>query len=96
MDEIKAVFSEKLKNLMTKTNVKTQSRFALYAGLDHSEASLMLAGKRLPSLVTLVEICNALNTTPNYLLGFDYNGVEEQNAVLKTRIAFAMEMLKTA
>ena len=55
-----------------------QQQIAKASGVDGSVLSRFEHGKSRPGLKTLLKICKALNTTPDYLLGFSDH--EAQNS----------------
>lgn len=66
------IFVERLTLLLNKHNM-AQKKLAEYINVDESTISRYIKGISVPNCDILSKIAIALNTTPNYLLGFDDN-----------------------
>ena len=64
------IFSSRLKTLMIKRKLK-QIDFVKKLDIPSSTINYYFNGKCTPKIDSLLKICKALDTTPNYLLGFD-------------------------
>lgn len=49
----------------------TQKGLATKSGLDESHVSHLETGVRRPNIDTLYKLCDALDRTPNYFLGYE-------------------------
>ena len=64
------IFSSRLKTLMIERNV-SQSELARKVNIRRGDMSHYYHGHYIPKAIILLKICKVLDTTPNYLLGFD-------------------------
>lgn len=62
-------FGQKIKNLR-KLQKYTQERLSEMIDIDVRQVARIEAGESLPSIETLIRMCEVLNVTPNDLLGF--------------------------
>lgn len=69
MEEID-IFLKRLHSLILDRGI-TQSELCRKIGVTKATLSRYISFKRLPATKHLIKIAKALNTTPNYLLGFD-------------------------
>ncbi len=61
-------FGEKLKELRKKHRL-SQQQLADYLGVTAATVSAYELGKKLPSIVTLINICRQFDVSSDYLLG---------------------------
>lgn len=62
-------FEKRLLLAMKDKNI-TQVKLSEKTGIPACMISLFVCGKRKPNLDNLIKLCDGLDTTPNYLLGF--------------------------
>lgn len=65
-------FGNKLRNLRKYKKI-TQEKLAEMIDLDIRQIARLEAGKSLPSVTTLLKLCEVFNLTPNDLLLYDAN-----------------------
>jgi len=73
------VLAKKLKEKADRLGI-SNAAVARRVGLDERRYAHYVAGRRTPDLKTLIMIANALDTTPNDLLGFDETFLEDKTA----------------
>lgn len=64
-----SIFSANLRHYMEDRRMN-QRKLAEAAGLTEASVSRYLNAERIPSLDTLLDLCDALNVTPNDLTGY--------------------------
>lgn len=69
------IFGKRLLLALRSSGV-TQIKLSETIGVSISTVQYWIKGRNIPSGTTIIKICNLLNTTPNYLLGFDDNMVK--------------------
>ena len=69
-------FGGRVRTLRRQMNL-TQEELAEQTGISHSFMGHIERGTRVASLETLVALCNALHTSPQYLLGASLNLFED-------------------
>ena len=75
-----------LRDLLVYTNL-TQKEFAKMIDSTESEVSRYLSGKRLPSVMTIIKICNNFSSfTPNDFLS--ENGIKKKVELIKLEVKF--------
>ena len=67
------LFPVKLKELLRDNNI-SQKQLADELNTSQPTVNRWIKGENEPSLKTLVKICEILNTTPNYILGYNDSG----------------------
>ena len=63
-----STFSEKIKHLRKNKNV-TQKHLAVEIGLSERTYQHLEAGSTVPTVDTLIKLCNYFNVSSDYLLG---------------------------
>lgn len=64
------IFSSRLKEMMSKRKI-SQSELCKRINIRRGDMSHYYHGHYVPKTEIFLKICRALNTTPNYLLGYD-------------------------
>jgi transcriptional regulator with XRE-family HTH domain len=73
------------------------STVAARAGVSQQRYAAYVLGKHRPDFETLLRICEALHTTPNYVLGISKADViEDEDSLLKAKVNAALVNLPTA
>ena len=97
-------FSENLKKLRLREGL-TQDAFAERLGISKNLIYTHESEKSVPTITTLLKICNEFNVTPNWLLGFDLeddvnevqkqiNGIVDELETLCETIMYVQKKLK--
>lgn len=63
-------FGNRLKNRRKKIGIKSQDEFAERLDVHLKTVRNWEQGRNIPELITLINICNMLNCSPDYLLGY--------------------------
>lgn len=86
-EEIKKILSKNIKNARTKVNI-TQDMLSEKVNISTQFLRDIEAGRKTGSLSTLINICLALNITPNELFYdiFENNIKENKNLALKVSL----------
>ena len=66
LDKIQARISEEIKN-----SKLSQTEIAKAIGVNQSQISCYLHGKKMPALDTFANLCQVLDVSPAYLLGIN-------------------------
>ena len=74
----------------------TQAELSRQTGIDKGTISLYVHGKYEPSATKAVALAQALNTSPEWILGFDVPMVKEKTSPKDDEIISAFENLSAA